>query len=128
METPCIIAIDDVNIQAHPEVADELLDFYQGLLGLACRSGGDESSKLAFSGVPVSGPWLVVNLSEQFSEDPFVGGRLTILVNSLCECAEQMEKRRLVYQWSRGLYFHDRRLIVLDPAGYRVELVTRHAI
>jgi hypothetical protein len=127
MEAPSILAIDDVNLYAHPRMADELVMFYSELLGLEHRSS-HEQSQLTFSGYPVSGPWLVVNLAQEYPEDPFVGARLTILVKSLLDCAEQLDERRLPYQWSRGFEFYDCRLFLTDPAGYRVELVTRHPI
>ncbi len=127
MDTPRILAIDDVHLAAAQEAVDELAAFYTGLVGLNRVDSGTEEGRVMFRGYPHSGPKLVVNLGGQHDT-----GRLRrqvlIQVSSVTDCADQMAERRTPFVWSHGWTFYDQRLTAMDPAGNRVGLVTYHRL
>lgn len=125
MDTPRILAIADVNISAPPGRNDGIVDFYQSLLGLTCVLSESADDRLVFRGSHATGPRLIVSLSHgPRPERP----RILIEVESLVALAEQFDERRLAHAWSQGWYYYDCRLSLPDPAGNRVEFVTRHDI
>lgn len=125
-DTPRILAIADVRIYAPWRYKDEMADFYGGIVGLDLASSGDD--RLEFRAFPRSGARLIVDFQDPPPERPWAGNRLSIQVASLYELADLLDDRRCVYEWSHGWYFYDRRLVAIDPVGYRVELITSHPL
>lgn len=124
VDTPRILAIADVRLAASRHCRDELASFYSDAIGLE-RLAGQEAEGLIFRGGGRRGPRLIVELREQPAV-PFMRRDLVIQMGSLTERAERLLEWGIVFVWSRGWSYYDRRLIALDPAGHRVELVTSH--
>lgn len=126
MDTPRILAIDDVRLQAPLSVAAKVAAFYGELIGLE-RVDDADPDRVVFRAYPRSGPRLIVELAEPPA--PRAARREALIqVASLAALAEQLLDRRWPFEWSRGWFFFDRRLAVPDPAGNRIELVTYHPV
>lgn len=114
-----ILAVDHVHLDVPSGLTEKLVWFYGEVGGLAqVVRGGDEPFILRFR----SG-----RLEIRFREwdDPAIDGmacRVTILVDSLSAVRELLEEADVEYSRLSGTLETDRRLSVLDPAGYRVEL------
>ena len=127
MDTPRILAIEDVHLCSPPTVEADLRIFYTGLLGLDLMGEAPGTSLIGFRGYPRSGPQLIVTLTT----DPQAHSprrQVLVQVASLRECAEALSDRGIAFEWSQGWSFYDRRLLILDPAGNRVELVSYHPL
>jgi len=125
MDTPRILAIEDVCLSSPPTVEADLRTFYTGLLGLDAVAETPGQSLVGFRGYPRSGPRLIVSITT----DPQAhSARRQVLVQvaSLRECAEALRERGIGFEWLQGWSFFDRRLSTQDPAGNRVEMVSYH--
>jgi len=126
-DTPRILAIDDVRLHASGQLAGQLAEFYQDLLGLQPQEPAPRSDLLVFRGVNRSGARLLISLVGDPPQPP-ARRALLVQVGSLYALAESCRQRQWPYEWFRGWSYYDRRLLVEDPAGYRVELVTYHVL
>ena len=127
MDTPRILAIDDVHLSSPPTLEADLRMFYTGLLGLDAVGEASGKNRIGFRGYPRSGPRLIVSITP----DPQAGPprrQLLVQVASLRECVEALSDRGIEFEWLQGWSFYDRRLLTLDPAGNRVELVSYHPL
>ncbi len=123
MDTPRILAIDDVHLFSPLELAARLVAFYTDLIGLDRVEAESDEHLVALRGYPRSGPRLIVNLADM----PAASRRpVLIQIASLADCADQMTELRIAFRRSQGWTFYDRQLHALDPAGNRVELVVHH--
>lgn len=119
MEPSRIQAVNHVDLEAPPGLAEELRWFYAELAQLdevICDEA--EAQRLCFKSEQIE---LRVHLVENPRIDP-VARRVTIAVLSLTEAAELLDERSLPYARVSGLLFTDRRLEMHDPAGNRVVL------
>ena len=125
MDTPRILAIDDVFMSAPADAADGIIDFYSHLIGLDPIGGASPEDRIAFRGYPRSGPRLIVNLTDEpVPTSP--QRRILIQLASLADLAEQMAEQRWPFVWYRGWFYYDRQLIAHDPAGHLVGFVAYH--
>ncbi len=126
-DTPRILAIDDVRLEAQPGHAAALDDFYAALIGLDRVDAPRPDACIAFRGWPRSGPRLIVTLVPAPADRP-PRRRAAIQVASLYQFADRLLDRRLPFDWTRGWFPCDRRLILHDPAGHRIELAAYHRL
>ncbi len=125
MATPRILAIDDVHIEARRALRDPTVTFYRDLLGLEQLDEAAPSDRLVFRGAVRSGPRLRVNLIEEPLDESMRRDAL-LLVDDLARMAGLFAEQRMEIQWSRGWSYYDRRILVQDPSGNRLELVSAH--
>lgn len=126
MDTPRILAIDDVHLWSPSAAVKETRGFYVDLLGfdpLPADTGGEA---MRFRGWPRSGPKLVIRLGTDPATAP-ARRHVLIQVADLVECAATLGERGICFEEVHGWSFHDRRLTMLDPAGNRVEVVAYHS-
>ena len=119
MKPSRIQAVDHVNIEAPPEVAQELRWFYGELAELdEIPSVPGAETLLRFR----SGDLEVrVRLVSDPDVDP-MDQRLAIAISSLFGAKQLLEERHIAWEEFRGFGWTDRRLALLDPGGNRVEL------
>ncbi len=127
MDTPRILAIEDVHLSSSPAAEADLRTFYTGLLGLDVVEEAPGPSLVGFRGYPRSGPQLIVSITTDPQGCP-PRRQLLVQVASLRECAEVLSEHGIGFEWSQGWSFCDRRLSTQDPAGNRVELVSYHPL
>lgn len=125
MNPPRLLAIDDVYLTGPVSSRDALVEFYLTLMGFERGEGDDRADRLLFRGVPRSGPRLIVDLLDEPADKPLRRQAL-VQVDELGRYAEALAERRVEYGWTRGWFFFDRRIGVLDPAGNWLELVSSH--
>ncbi len=119
MEPSRIQAVDHVNLEAPYGVDEGMRWFYAEVAVLEEVSCDDPATnRLCFISRQIE---LRVNFVDSPDIDP-LEPRVTILVPSLSEVAEQLEERSVPYTTLTGLMYTDRRLEVHDPAGNRVVL------
>ena len=123
--TPCILAIDDVNLKAPLAIAERIASFYIELLGLDPLPAESTDDRLAFYGYPRSGPRLYVNLVDE-SPIPLQKRQLLLQIASLFDSERKLIDSGIPYEWSHGWSYYDRRLAIQDPADNRIELVAYH--
>jgi len=111
-----IQAVDHVCLEGRPEDRDEILWFYGELAGLARRDAGSGAT-LRFRSAQIE---LRIKLVAAPMVEPVVR-RVTIAVPSLTVAEEMLTDRGLRFEWVHGFAWTDRRLVVPDPTGYRVE-------
>lgn len=112
-----IQAVDHICLEGRPEDRDELLWFYGELAELPRRER-EEPGVLCFRSAQIE---LRIRLVSRPVVDA-VARRVTIAVSSLGMAEELLSDRRIPFEWVHGFAWTDRRLVVLDPTGYRVEL------
>ena len=125
MEPPRVLAIDDVRLIAPAEQAEAMTSFYAQVLGLDVLKPLAEGRGLAFRGLARAGPRVIVRFDEP-REDRAVRRQLALEVRSLQEYAELFLDRGIEHEWARGWFYFERRLMLFDPAGNRVEMVATH--
>jgi len=126
METPRLIAIDDVRLAAPPDLATQVAEFYTTVIGLRIVAPRPEEPTLIFRGYSAVKPRLVVELTAE--PQASLRGLVQVQVASLEPAQEKVVKRGLEAWSTQNLSFFDRRLTILDPAGNRVELVAYHLV
>jgi catechol 2,3-dioxygenase-like lactoylglutathione lyase family enzyme len=124
METPRLLAIDDVCLAAPPELAARIADFYTSIVGLRLLDPKPEDPVLVFRGYSPVKPRLRVALADQ--SEPELRGYVQIHVPSLDPIHELASEHGVESCTTQRLSYYDRRLLLLDPAGNRVELVAYH--
>lgn len=93
--------------------------FYTEVGGLTrCEPDGLTDTQLCFKSALL---WLWVRFVDDPQVDP-VARRLTLRIPSLEGTADLLEDRGVAYHYVAGLSYTDRRLVVHDPAGHRLEL------
>ncbi|MBI4580373.1 MAG: hypothetical protein HY718_11765 [Planctomycetes bacterium] len=124
------MAIDHVRLTAPAVLKDAVCEFYVEVLGFEREHPREDGPTLSLRGFPRSGPRLLIDLmgGETAAPAPAMRRRAVIQVASLRQCADVFAERRLVFEWSRGWFFFDRRLSVLDPAGNWIELAASHPL
>jgi catechol 2,3-dioxygenase-like lactoylglutathione lyase family enzyme len=125
METPRILAIDDVHLWSPPAAMEETQDFYVDLLGFDVLPRDGSGQAVRFRGRPRSGPKLVISLGVAPESTP-ARRQVLIQVADLTGFAASLGERGVSYEEVQGWSFYDRRLTMLDPAGNRVEVVAYH--
>ncbi|HOJ75196.1 MAG TPA: hypothetical protein PLL65_14825 [Phycisphaerae bacterium] len=123
---PRLLAINDVHMTAPRSVREALCELYADVLGLEVLAGGDDETCLRFRGQPRSGPRLIIELVETPEEKPMRRQALLQVEGSLAPYAEALTERRIEFEWSRGWFFFDRRIGLLDPGANWIELVSSH--
>jgi catechol 2,3-dioxygenase-like lactoylglutathione lyase family enzyme len=118
-----LVAVNHVELEAPPDLADAMTWFYGDLLQLAQIRTNDESTTnvLRFRSDRLE-------LRVTLTDDPkieSVDRRACVEVPSIEDVAAILEDRKYEFSWHRGLQLTDRSLELLDPAGNRVE-VRRH--
>ncbi|MFQ5493872.1 MAG: VOC family protein [Phycisphaerae bacterium] len=112
-----ICAVDHVHLEAPAELEEDVRWFYAELAGLKEVGPGErDTADLCFRSERL-------DLRVRFCRAPqveAVARRLTILVPSVEEIAEQLLERRLPVEEGRGLAWTDRWIEACDPAGHRV--------
>ncbi|HOW71329.1 MAG TPA: hypothetical protein PKY77_12065 [Phycisphaerae bacterium] len=127
METPRILAIDDVHLWSPPDAVEETQAFYVDLLGFDLLPRGGGAEVMRFRGWPRSGPKLVIQLGADPALAP-VRRQVLIQVADLVDFAVSLGERRIPFEQAHGWSFYDRRLTMLDPAGNRVDVVAYHSL
>jgi len=122
---PRIVAVSDVRMSALPRAVADLRAFYNEMIGLEFLQDDSSGNLLAFRGHQKTGPRLLIQLAST-SRSTRLRRQLLLETKSLAALAESAQDRRVVCMWSHGWTYYDRRLIMLDPAGNRVEVVSRH--
>lgn len=125
MEPPRIQAIDDVHIEARSDLREPTVVFYRDLIGLEPVEPTEGDDILVFRGAVRSGPRLRVRLIPREPEES-VRREAQLLVGNLSVIADLLADNRVELEWSRGWSYYDRRLLVQDPSGNRIELVSSH--
>lgn len=125
MDVPRILAIDDVHLTAAPAQREDVFAFYTEVIGLDPLESASSEETVVFRAFPRSGPRLIVRLTHESGERP-PRRALLVQVASLTDLAESLTERRTQFEWSRGWFWCDRRLSVVDPGGNWVELVMSH--
>lgn len=115
---PHIHAIADVRIECPPEAEDRLRWFYADVLGLRPAVPGDDAAGPAFA---AHGLVLRIEVRPDARPSP-VRRRLVVQIDSLVDAEQRLRDMGLGSELLRGMGIGDRRLVVLDPAGNRVEL------
>lgn len=124
METPRLLAIDDVRLAAPPDLAAPIADFYTSIVGLKMLDPRPEDPVLVFRGYSPVKPRLRVELTDR--PVPELRGYVQVHVTSLDSVHEVAIERGVEAIATQHLSYFDRRLTLLDPAGNRVELVMHH--
>jgi len=125
METPRILAIDDVHLWSPPNALEETQGFYVDLLGFDRIPEDTGAEAMRFRGRPRSGPKLVIRLGADPQAAP-ARRQVLIQVADLVGFAASLGERGISYEEVQGWSFYDRRLTMLDPAGNRVDVVAYH--
>ncbi len=115
---PQIHAVGDVRLESPPSCEERLRLFYRDLIGLREPGGASSASQLAFE---AHGRRVVIHLSHEAMASP-MRRRLLIQVDSLGRMWERLTARSIECWEYPGMGIGDRRLVVLDPAGNRIEL------
>ena len=126
MDTPALLAIDDVRIAAPPDVSARVAEFYTRVIGLRLLTLAPEEPALVFCGYSAVKPRLIVQLTPE--RPPSLRGIVQVRVASLEAIAEVAAERDLGTSVTQNLAFFDRRLTILDPGGNRVDLLAYHAL
>ena len=113
-----IQAIDDVVREAPLGIEDRLRWFYREIGCLVeVRSNGAAPEELRFKSAQTY-------LRLRLLENPHIsatGYPVVLAVPSLEEAADQLADGDVPFEWVRGLWWVDRRVATVDPAGNRVE-------
>ncbi len=126
LDTPRLLAIDDVHVVAPPDLAAGMAEFYTAVIGFHLIEPQPEASRLVFCGYSAMKPRLVVRLDPK--ERARLRGYVAVQVASLQHIEERAGQRGFEVQWSHRLSFFDRRLTIFDPAGNHVEVVSYHML
>ncbi len=125
MEVPRLLAIDHVRLLASPETVESLDLFYVEQIGFE-RLRSPEPELIIYRGYPRSGPRLQIRLVDDPGQER--GRRQAVIqVASLAGLIELLDEERRNYSLVQGFSYYERRLLLEDPAGNRVELVESHA-
>lgn len=116
MKPSRIEAIDRVVLEAPQDCRDALRAFYGDLIGLELIADVDAALRFGSSRLE-----LQIRFVEEPAVDP-LAPRLVIGVAALDRLASELTERAIRFRRHRGLAWSDRRLILHDPAGYRIEL------
>ena len=117
--TSRIQAVEHIVLEAPAGIDEALRWFYSDVARLKeVPTDGAVDPKLCFISAQIE---LRTGVVEHPRIDPMLR-RLTVLVPSLAEAAEQLDERAVPYQRCAGLLFTDRRIAVHDPAGHLMEL------
>jgi extradiol dioxygenase family protein len=117
MSEPRLQAIQNVVIEAGPDLADHLREFYGQLVGLREAVDDDRTDRLCFQ----SGQLQLQIQLRATARPNCCDRRATVEVPSLEELRRHLDERKLAYECYQGLAFTEQRVFVLDPAGYRIE-------
>jgi hypothetical protein len=118
MRPPRIEAVDRVVLEASPHCRDALRAFYGELVGLEELDCDPPDAGLRFGARRL-------DLYIRFVDSPEVDAlspRLVIGVGALTRMESELNERSMKFRRRRGLSWTDRRLVLLDPAGHRIEL------
>ena len=118
MKPPRIEAVDRIVLEAHDHRREALREFYGEVIGLQELDCESVDSGLRF-GAPR------LDLCIHFVESPEVDAlttRLVVGVPALNRKESELNERSIPFRRRRGLSWTDRRLVLLDPAGNRIEL------
>ena len=118
MRRPRIQAVDRVVLEAPAHCREALRTFYGELIGLNELDTDSPESGLRFG-------TRRLDLSIRFVDSPDVDGlssRLVIGVALLGRLESELHERSIEFRRRQGLSWTDRRLVLLDPAGHRIEL------
>ena len=118
MRRPRIQAVDRVTLEATADCREALRAFYGEMIGLNEMKSDPPESGLRFG-------TRRLDLSIRFVESPDVDGlspRLVIGVALLGRVESELHERSIEFHRRRGLSWTDQRLVLLDPAGHRIEL------
>jgi catechol 2,3-dioxygenase-like lactoylglutathione lyase family enzyme len=126
METPRLVAIDDVRLAAPPDLATQVAEFYTTVIGLQMVAPRPEEPTLVFRGYSSAKPRLRILLTT--APPPGLRGHVQVQVAALEPVQDLVADRGLEAWTTQNLSFFDRRLRILDPAGNRVELVAYHLL
>ncbi len=119
MKRSRIQAIEHITIEAPKGAEEEMVWFYTEVGRLDwCEVDDVTDAQLCFKSARLQ---LRVRLVERPEVDPLVR-RLNLRVPSLEEAAELLEDHKAAYHYLSGLSYTDRRLVVHDPAGHRLEI------
>jgi hypothetical protein len=114
-----IVAVDHVELQAHPRRQQQLVWFYTEVVGLdEVTEAPSESRRLRFRSADLE-------LRYDLVDEPVLDGtdhRVTLLVDSLYEVRQILDEARVGYQTISGLAHTDRIVSLLDPGGNRIAL------
>lgn len=124
MDAPRLLAVNDVHLTAPYGTRDALCRFYGELLGFRrVEAGHEDALQVTFVGIPRSGPRLIIDLLEVSAAKPMRRQAL-VQFGTLAPLAEALTERGIVFEWSTGWFFFDRRIGLLDPAGNWIELTS----
>ncbi len=123
---PRILAVENVQLFIPREIVEALDIFYADRIGLERYRKLNGDNTLEYRGRPRSGPRLVLNVLPPEATAPVSRPPLLIEMANIMEFVERIEQEKMEYTWVRGWSFFDRKLVVYDPAGHRVELGTSH--
>ena len=118
MRRPRIQAVDRVSIEAPAHCREALRAFYGELIGLEELDTDAPEAGLRFG-------TRRLDLTIRFVDSPDVDAlspRLVIGVALLNRLESELNERSIEFHRRRGLSWTDRRLVLLDPAGHRIEL------
>lgn len=118
---PKLEVIRDVCLQAPRGLEAKLRFFYACCLGLpeeGVQAGDPSRSVLSFSGQDYR---LIVELVDS-AIDPGVRRRAVLVVKSLDSVEDALQANDVSYSCERVLAVTGRRVLVTDPAGYRLEI------
>lgn len=119
MDESRIVAVDHVELESPAGLIDELRWFYGQLCELEeIPLDGQSNQLLVYKSGQIE---LRINeVDEAIIKQ--VDRRVTILVKSLFDVEASLVEKSISLERIRGIGRNDRRLEVLDPAGYRVAL------
>lgn len=118
---PRLEVLRDISIQVPRGLEATVRFFYASCLGLleeGAQAVDPSGSVFAFSGQDYR---LLVELVD-FTIDPGVRRRVVLVVRHLDEVEEALKSNGVAYTSERILAATGRRVLVTDPAGYRLEI------
>lgn len=123
---PRILAVENVQLFVPREIVEALDQFYADRIGFERHKKLNGDNSLEYRGRLRSGPRLILNVLPPDATVPISRPPLSIEIANLTEFVERIEQEKMDYAWVRGWSFYDRKLVVHDPAGHRLELGTSH--
>ena len=123
---PRIMAVDNVQLFVSRTIVDALDQFYADWIGFERYKHLNRDGTVVYRGRPRSGPRLVVNAVAPEEASPLDRPPILIEMFSLNDFVERIETAKIRYTWIQGWSFYDRKLVLYDPAGHRLELLTIH--
>lgn len=118
-------AVREVRIEVSPERVHEMLRFYGTVLGLARWPERLEPPGCVGIGPTRGGIVFVMRHDPEVDQNR---RRLAATVPSLDLMAKYLDQQAIQYERSRGFWYSDGALAVLDPLGYRIEIRESHVL